>query len=68
MMSYEVELENEGEVIRSAELDTPKEIAEHFDLEDKEAQIAEVCRWADEMGCAQGLATGPAESLIIFTI
>jgi hypothetical protein len=42
---------------------TAAEIADEFDV--PLAKVEQVCEWADEMGCTQGFATGPASSVIV---
>lgn len=42
---------------------TAAEIAEEFGV--SLAKVEQVCEWADEQGCSQGFATGPASSVIV---
>jgi hypothetical protein len=62
---YEVRLMREGEEIETVNLDQPEEIAEHFGIPDRAGAVKQVCQWADEQGCAQGMALDEVSSLVV---
>jgi len=59
---YEARLMQEGEEIDVVEA-TPEGIASYYGLDTD--RVAQLCQWADEEACAQGIATGPASSVVI---
>lgn len=65
-MMREARLTREGETIDSGEFADPEAIASHFEIPGERLdQLRDICQWADEQGCAQGMDLSGNESLTV---
>lgn len=62
----EAKLTREDETTDSGEFADAEAIASHFGLpKERLDDIRQICRWADEQACAQGIDVSSNESLIV---
>lgn len=65
-MIREARLTREDETIESGEFADPEAITSHFGIPGERLdQVRQICEWADEQGCAQGMDLSGNESLMV---